>query len=234
MEQNKTGKYFKYAIGEIILVVIGILIALSINNWNETRKEGNEELKILSEIQSDLKQSLTEVKNVLYDNETDLSRYMYLLNHVEQKLPYSVALDTAFCRIPSWASPYLTYTAYESLKSRGSKLVRNDSLRLQITNMFENQMTYLINDWDRSEWRDSEAIVRPYFAKHFAENLDEVTAKPNNYDELIEDPEFTNLLRQIIVMRKWGNESCRSIIDSIDTLIGSIENELIQREFHKN
>ena len=38
MEQNKTGKYLKYAIGEIILVVIGILIALSINNWNESRK----------------------------------------------------------------------------------------------------------------------------------------------------------------------------------------------------
>ena len=39
MEKNKTGKYFKYAIGEIILVVIGILIALSINNWNESRKQ---------------------------------------------------------------------------------------------------------------------------------------------------------------------------------------------------
>ena len=39
MEQNKTGKYLKYAIGEIILVVIGILIALQINNWNENRKD---------------------------------------------------------------------------------------------------------------------------------------------------------------------------------------------------
>ena len=38
MGKNKTGKYLKYAIGEIILVVIGILIALSINNWNEERK----------------------------------------------------------------------------------------------------------------------------------------------------------------------------------------------------
>ena len=38
MGENKTGKYLKYAIGEIVLVVIGILIALSINNWNENRK----------------------------------------------------------------------------------------------------------------------------------------------------------------------------------------------------
>lgn len=41
METGKTGKYLKYAIGEIILVVIGILIALSINNWNEQKKENN-------------------------------------------------------------------------------------------------------------------------------------------------------------------------------------------------
>jgi len=39
MEKNKTGKYLKYAIGEIILVVIGILIALQINNWNQNQQQ---------------------------------------------------------------------------------------------------------------------------------------------------------------------------------------------------
>ena len=43
INQNQMGKYFKYAIGEILLVVIGILIALSINNWNENRKLNLEE-----------------------------------------------------------------------------------------------------------------------------------------------------------------------------------------------
>ncbi len=41
INENKTIKYLKYAIGEIILVVIGILIALQVNNWNEQRKENN-------------------------------------------------------------------------------------------------------------------------------------------------------------------------------------------------
>lgn len=59
MEQNKTGKYLKYAIGEIVLVVVGILIALSINNWNEERKY-NAELKIiytriLNDIEGDIR-----------------------------------------------------------------------------------------------------------------------------------------------------------------------------------
>ena len=53
--ENKTGKYFKYAIGEIILVVIGILIALQINNWNENRKNYAKSKNYLTEIESDLK-----------------------------------------------------------------------------------------------------------------------------------------------------------------------------------
>ena len=54
MEQNKTAKYLKYAIGEIILVVIGILIALQINNWNENRKSDIFENEILTQIRANL------------------------------------------------------------------------------------------------------------------------------------------------------------------------------------
>jgi hypothetical protein len=54
MEKNKTGKYFKYAIGEIVLVVIGILIALSINNWNEERKNILNESQLVKNIVEDL------------------------------------------------------------------------------------------------------------------------------------------------------------------------------------
>jgi Family of unknown function (DUF6090) len=52
--ENKTSKYLKYAIGEIVLVVIGILIALQINNWNERRKTENTLVAILKEVQHDL------------------------------------------------------------------------------------------------------------------------------------------------------------------------------------
>jgi hypothetical protein len=54
IDQNKIGKYLKYAIGEIILVVIGILIALSINTWNENRKQNNAELEFINGIKTDL------------------------------------------------------------------------------------------------------------------------------------------------------------------------------------
>ena len=54
MEQNKKGKYLKYAIGEIILVVIGILIALSINNWNQERVSKDKAYAFLNQINKDL------------------------------------------------------------------------------------------------------------------------------------------------------------------------------------
>jgi hypothetical protein len=66
MEQNKTGKYLKYAIGEIVLVVIGILIALQINTWNEDYKNTKKERGYLINLQQDLRADslrLSELKN---------------------------------------------------------------------------------------------------------------------------------------------------------------------------
>ncbi len=52
--ENRTAKYFKYAIGEIVLVVVGILIALSINNWNEERKQDLNDIKFIKNLRYEL------------------------------------------------------------------------------------------------------------------------------------------------------------------------------------
>jgi len=62
MEKNKTGKYLKYAIGEIILVVIGILIALQISNWNESRKLKQQETFYYCKINEDLSNDLLNIE----------------------------------------------------------------------------------------------------------------------------------------------------------------------------
>ena len=71
LEQNKMGKYFKYAIGEILLVVIGILIALGINNANENRKERAQEQELLTQLQSEFKSNLQQL-----DQKTDIRNQM--------------------------------------------------------------------------------------------------------------------------------------------------------------
>ncbi|TYA54312.1 hypothetical protein FVF61_08830 [Formosa maritima] len=65
MVKNKTGKYFKYAIGEIILVVIGILIALSINNWNESRKAHDKTELLLKQVHKELAFNIDKANNVI-------------------------------------------------------------------------------------------------------------------------------------------------------------------------
>ena len=83
MEKNKTGKYLKYAIGEIILVVIGILIALQINTWNEKRKEHSLEnsylLRLKSEIASDTLVFIFQISENKLKNE-EIQRFSNLLN----------------------------------------------------------------------------------------------------------------------------------------------------------
>src|SRR6056297_2698559 len=85
IEQDNVRKYLLYAIGEILLVVIGILIALQVNNWNEERKERNQEVKILREIRNDLKSNYMEIEDIHLSIEQKLSDTNTLLSLIEQE-----------------------------------------------------------------------------------------------------------------------------------------------------
>ena len=75
MEKNKTGKYLKYAIGEIVLVVIGILIALSINNWNEDRKLDDSIQTYYQQLLADLQTDKNDSKSMISILESNTSLY---------------------------------------------------------------------------------------------------------------------------------------------------------------
>ena len=82
--ENKTGKYFKYAIGEIVLVVIGILIALSINNWNEKQLQHGKDFEFLKSLKSELAIDTTSLS-------VKIRNYTSLNNELSTTL---VSLDT--------------------------------------------------------------------------------------------------------------------------------------------
>jgi len=80
--ENRTGKYLKYAVGEIVLVVIGTLIALQINNWNENRITKNLTKSYLLNIKSDLKaDTITFVASIKRSIKT-LEKQKNLLNNL--------------------------------------------------------------------------------------------------------------------------------------------------------
>ena len=222
MEQNKTGKYLKYAIGEIVLVVIGILIALQINNWNEERKFKSREITMLIQIKASLEESLREANQMIKSNGDYKDSYIILLNHINQNLPY----DTHFGLLDNWASPFFNYSAYETLKNLGADIITNDSLKNKIIRMYDRDLVYLVSDYDKSEWNYSISVVQPFCSKHLESDIESRNAFPNNYTELKKNTEFKNILTGLIAMRSGGIKASKELKESLEDLIKDMSKEI--------
>ena len=133
MDKNKTGKYFKYAIGEIILVVIGILIALSINNWNENRKnrisESEYYCKILADFELDRKNIAELYRESEYKIETS-KRLLLELNNKDKAKSYLINNYLQALRTNAFVPSKVTIT--DIISSGKLNLLTNDSLKNNI------------------------------------------------------------------------------------------------------
>src|SRR6056297_3306833 len=86
-EQNKIRTYLLYAIGEILLVVIGILIALQVNNWNEQRSREAKEIEILETFELELTSSLNRLNEILQYNRQNKNKMLQLEQHLSEQKP---------------------------------------------------------------------------------------------------------------------------------------------------
>ncbi|WP_149304145.1 DUF6090 family protein [Pareuzebyella sediminis] len=101
LSEGKTGKYFKYAIGEIVLVVIGILIALQINNWNENVKKLQQEKIYYCKIKEDLESDKINIKRSLESLNERISSAKRALNNLYDGANKSVILEDYLSAIRS-------------------------------------------------------------------------------------------------------------------------------------
>lgn len=232
LSENKVSRYFFYAFGEIVLVVIGILIALSINNWNENRKLQNEELKLLFDIKTNLETTLANFENDTLLNHQDVVQYLRIEEYINNNLPYNNELDDAFGRLTFWGSPFITSTAYNSLQSKGLDIITNETLKNAIVNLHEVQFSSLVNDYNKSEWNLSQTVVTPFFSKHIRRlhNKSLFLSRPNDFESLKQNEVFKNILSMIIRQRKRGFEFYKDTMNSIKNLIQDIEIELQTRK----
>ena len=137
MEKNKTGKYLKYAIGEIILVVIGILIALQINNWNEQRKLIQLELNAMSEVRDDLVNSMDDIiQNLgLMTNWLESAWKIKRLIKTSEVFPDSLGADLLKMTRDEYL--FASSKTYSALQSAGFKVIKNDEIRGRLDNLYE-------------------------------------------------------------------------------------------------
>ena len=146
LDEGYLSKYSYYAIGEILLVVIGILIALQINNWNELRKEHRLEIEYISRIIADLDESIedngTRLTNIAERNEA--------LELVVSTL-YDKKLDddnrAEFIRkalyVTGWTQLVVIDDTFEELKSTGNMaIIRSSDVRGDINKYLRNKNEY--------------------------------------------------------------------------------------------
>ncbi|MBT8237628.1 MAG: hypothetical protein HKP38_11255 [Croceitalea sp.] len=124
--KNETGKYLKYAIGEIVLVVIGILIALQINNWNEDRKSRKTETYVLNEILSNLKEDAAILNEIIDQRQLTKSSVANMLGYLRKENISKDSLEKDMVNFLTFERYFPINNAYEILKSKGLQLSNNN------------------------------------------------------------------------------------------------------------
>ncbi|MCO4821831.1 MAG: hypothetical protein KC469_07170 [Flavobacteriaceae bacterium] len=198
-DDNKPIKYARYAIGEIILVVIGILIALQINNWNESRKNSIFERKVISELSVDLNLDIQEMNNAL-DSINQIQKSSYLIiKHIENKTEYHDSLNKHFSMSLNLWSLSPNKIAFEMAKEEGMYFITNDSIRFYASKV--NGYTYDYIQVLENRFQDYKSnIVLPHIQPLF-KSYNFISMEPNNYEELRQDKTYLSIIKSMISMR---------------------------------
>lgn len=241
LTENKFSKYLLYAIGEIVLVVIGILIALQINNWNQTNSDKRVANDYVSNLLTELNSDLDYFDQLIVNNEeqkTYIDEILIALNskkvtsHVEEDLMLKLSKSTD-------PPDFFPKTAtYQDLVSSGKMiLIKPLDLRQKVIthyNLMEqkslhinrevgyswNHLIPFLNDNGFYKWRNNPRI-----------SLDtSIIAKTKNFsmlhlDKSSRDFEATeNNLYFAKLMLTVRNENLNELIESTENLINEINN----------
>lgn len=246
MEKNKAGKYFKYAIGEIVLVVIGILIALSINNWNTSRTNNDLERFYIQGIIHDIDTDVIRLnRNISLDSQKVASGN-YLLNHFKNPtLKKDSLILFHFASLLPGTHFQQNNIVFEDMKFSGrlniisNNLLRNKIQRyyshgLQITEVLEGNSDYaleLFGSHVYSDEFDMNSIINEFSSSYAnSERMVEVNAfdsqlfyKPQN------DPTIKKLINRIsinILLAQLNVARLTIGMDSANELTNELKNYL--------
>ena len=167
--ENKTGKYFKYAIGEIILVLIGILLALQVNNWNTSRAQKQKEQILLTSLNKEFKANKKQLDSVLSYHVRSKKSNAYLESRLPIKDVKKENLDSLTYHLWNHTS---TYTFKPSngvtnsiMNSSSINIISNNELRQLLVGWND-----LLLDYQEEEIHASNnyhTLLKPYEKKHF-------------------------------------------------------------------
>ena len=229
--KSKVTTYLLYAIGEITLVVVGILIAVQIDDWNKQRERLQLEITTLKQIKSNLQMTVISLNKCIEDYREEGQLIKEGLHYIKkyQNLPDSMHKNLIY--VLFFPTPKLNTSAYENLKNIGTDLIRNDTLRSKIIRIHEDDFYYLINELDQAQ-RNLKTTITPMLTKYIRidatnrENRDFPEVSITNMDDLTKDEAFINTLYYCQSYEKLGFHDTSSIRNHVEELIAEIDKEL--------
>jgi len=216
---NKSRNYILYALGEILLVMIGILLALQVNNWNEERKEQKLSQDILGQIASKMETDTLVLNRQQARFKIMRDDALWLIEQFEQDAPWVPRMDTALARISMFSISEADYTAFNYLENVGIGIIKDQDLRDQIS-------TYYSWSKDIAE-TDDYFEVNKYFRheiypKYFKRYQYATYVKPVDYEALKKSDEFRVVLdvclndtRYYLARTNWQLEQAQMILKMI-------------------
>jgi hypothetical protein len=235
LEQNKVTQYISYAVGEILLVVIGILIALQINNWNENRKLDQQEKsylnRLIQENKSDVLTFAAEIERLEMSNE----KISNLSNAFKDKDSSDSVLVLSAREFLIYGSLYPRFnpsiSTYEDLSSTGNLgIIKDTELRDKIVKHYQS---YQAVEWDykiNAEW--AMPIDAPLFIHTDALQFDNVSTSFLFPEESIQKQAESLRKNKEMYLRNaavhfWINKDCARMLKQIKedtgTLIETLE-----------
>ena len=250
MEKNKTGKYLKYAIGEIILVVIGIMVALQINNWKEAKIDLKEEITILKNIKKDvIADTLDVIFNIKYhkvflESEKKLNAYIHGNENIkDSQINFLNSLGTPLFSILHQAS-------FTNLQNNDLGTITNNDLKQDISRHYDFFVRVILTLENEMREYETYPTKLPYYLKYFTTDdgisvLSNEEINTNNYYNpnfertslklidsigLKNDNAFKIVLTESIFFRQSQIQYYEDFLIRTNDIIEKIDNELNQLE----
>ena len=216
-------------LGEIVLIVVSVLLALAVNDWSAGRENRRLELIMLRQMRSSLSADLDALTNVRTSVLVRESRIKALRADLDTGAPPNDSTDARFGAVIRFWDVPLNRSVYEALKIKGLNLVSDDSLRLRIVALYDQ--VYVNFDHAQADDRDFVVtVVRPYYLSNFRQIRFGDTATPLNYDRVLRDRYFRNLLDyRLAALRAGALDPADIAIREVNGLLRHIDDVLARR-----
>lgn len=226
LAEGNLQRYGLYAMGEIMLVVVGILIAFQINSWSDNSKARKKEKQHLINLKNEIGQSVIRMDEALAFQNLTLDHIENIIEHVDNDLPYSVSLDTSFQVYQYFAIPELSLTTYETIKALGINAINPDDLRFSLTKLYEEDFDFLANSIKETERSFYQNVLTGFHVKHLRETSYLGVSKPNDYEALKKNQEYINILYKLKGLRLFTTNALASTQKKASDVLSLLDERL--------